>query len=118
MRDHLVFGLTATIGAMDDLAGHERRGTETWPGRAAILGLVGVAMGIARDGDFMALDGMGMAVAVFASGGPMRDYHTVETVPTAATKGRFKRPPHSRAEALSVGRQATNTAVRIRDYRC
>jgi CRISPR system Cascade subunit CasD len=117
MRDYLVFALTAAIGSMGDLAGHERLGTETWPGRSAILGLIAAAIGIRRDGDFAALDGMGLAVATFDAGEPLRDYHTVETVPSAATR-ELRRPPHSRAEALAVAGRGTNTTVTIRDYRC
>lgn len=113
MRDYLVFALTATIGAMGDLAGHERRGTELWPGRSAVLGLVSAALGIRRGGDFSVVDRLGLAVAVFEAGTPLRDYHTVETVPTAAA-----RRPNSRAEALEQAGRRTNTTITMRDYRC
>ena len=116
MRDHLVFTLAAAIGAMGDLAGHERRGTETWPGRSAILGLLGGALGIERGGDFSALDGLGLAVAPFDAGGPLRDYHTVQTVPAAATR-KLKRPAATRAEALAVAGRSVNTIITLRDYR-
>jgi CRISPR system Cascade subunit CasD len=116
MRDHLVFTLAATIGSMGDLAGHERRGTETWPGRSAILGLLGAVMGIERGGDFSALDALGLAVAPFDAGTPLRDYHTVMTVPAAATRG-LKRPAHTRAEALAIAGRGANTIVTLRDYR-
>ena len=46
MVEHLVFTLCATLAANGDLAGHERRGTLTWPGRSAILGLLAAARGI------------------------------------------------------------------------
>ena len=97
MREHLVFTLTAALGAMGDLAGHERRGSWSWPGRSAILGLCGAALGLRRADDFARLDGLGMAVAIFSSGEPLRDFHTVETVPSAAAKH-----PQSRAEALRL----------------
>lgn len=113
MAEHLVFQLTAALGAMGELAGHERRGSLTWPGRSALIGLMGAAMGIRRDGDFAALDTLSMAVAVFSAGGALRDYHTVETVPTAAVKR-----PQSRPAALAeAGRQKTNTTITLRDYR-
>ena len=44
MNDYLVFTLASAFGAMGDLAGHERRGTLPWPGRSAILGLLGAAL--------------------------------------------------------------------------
>ena len=112
MREHLVFTLTAALGAMGDLAGHERRGSWSWPGRSAILGLCGAALGLRRADDFAGLDGLGMAVAIFSSGEPLRDFHTVETVPSAAAKH-----PQSRADALRLGRGRTDTTITLRDYR-
>ena len=113
MQPYLVFTLAASLGAMGDLAGHERRGTLSWPGRSAVLGLLGAAMGIRRDGDFSALDALSLAVAVFDDGASLRDYHTVETVPSAAVKAANSRP-----EALrQAGKLKTNTTITLRDYR-
>lgn len=112
MQPHLVFTLAATIAAMGDVAGHERRGALTWPGRSAILGLLGAALGVERDGDFAALDALGVAVAVFDDGTLLRDYHTIESVPSAAIKA-----PNSRPQALSVARGRTGTTITLRDYR-
>lgn len=112
MREHLVFTLTATLGAMGELAGHERRGSWSWPGRSAILGLLAAAKGIRRDGDFSALDALSVAVAVFDAGAPLRDYHTVQTVPTARAKR-----PQSRPLALRQAGQEANTTITLRDYR-
>jgi CRISPR system Cascade subunit CasD len=112
MAEHLVFTLSATLAAMGDLAGHERRGSLAWPGRSAVLGLVGAALGLRRDGDFSALDALSVAVAAFEDGAPLRDYHTVQTVPTAAVKR-----PNSRPEALRDGAGRLNTTITLRDYR-
>lgn len=113
MQSYLVFTLSATLGAMGDLAGHERRGSWGWPGRSAILGLMAAALGIRRDGDFSALDCLDLAVAVFDDGHPMRDYHTVETVPSAVIK-----QANSRPEALlAAGKLRSNTTITLRDYR-
>ncbi|PRY84606.1 type I-E CRISPR-associated protein Cas5/CasD [Donghicola tyrosinivorans] len=117
MTDYLVFTLSATIGAMGDLAGHERRGTQLWPGRSAVTGLLGAALGVRRDGDFSGLDRLGMAVTAFASDtenheADFRDYHTVETVPSAKAK-----KPNSRPEALRTAGRETNTTITLRDYR-
>lgn len=112
MPDHLVFTLTAALGAAGDLAGHERRGTLGWPGRSAVLGLLAAAQGIARGGDFSALDGLQMAVAVFDQGQSLRDYHTVETIPTAVAKR-----PQSRPDALRQAGLRSNTTITLRDYR-
>lgn len=112
MQPFLIFGLTASLGAMGELAGHERRGALLWPGRSAVIGLVGAALGIRRDGDFSALEALDVTVGVYDSGTPLRDYHTVETVPSAAVKA-----PNSRPEALRAARGRTNTTITLRDYR-
>lgn len=112
MRDYLVFTLTATFGAMGELAGHERRGSWDWPGRSAILGLLGAALGIRRDGDFSSLDALSVAVAVFDEGRPLREYHTVQTIPTAKVKR-----PQSRPHALHAAGGGVNTTITHRDYR-
>lgn len=112
MQPYLVFSLTAALGAMGELAGHERRGSLVWPGRSAILGLLGAAMGIDRDGDFIALDELTLAVVIFDTGAPLRDYHTIETVPSAVVK-----MPNSRPEALAAARGRSNTTITLRDYR-
>ena len=113
MQPYLIFTLAASLGAMGDLAGHERRGSLSWPGRSAVLGLLAAALGIRRDGDFAALDALSLAVAVFDDGQPLRDYHTVETVPSAAVKAANSRP-----EALrQAGKLKTNTTITLRDYR-
>jgi CRISPR system Cascade subunit CasD len=112
MPDHLIFTLSATLASFGDVAGHERRGSWTWPGRSAILGLLAAALGIRRDGDFAALDALRVAVAVFETGEPLRDYHTVQTVPSAAA-----RRPQSRPEALRRAGQGANTTITLRDYR-
>jgi CRISPR system Cascade subunit CasD len=112
MAEHLVFTLSATLAAMGDVAGHERRGSWTWPGRSAVLGLVAAALGIRRDGDFAAVDALRMAVAVFDAGRPLRDYHTVQTVPTA-----LARRPQARPAALALAGKDANTTITLRDYR-
>lgn len=112
MQPFLIFGLTASLGAMGELAGHERRGALMWPGRSAVIGLMGAALGIRRDGDFSALEALDVTVGIYDSGTPLRDYHTIETVPSAAAKA-----PNSRPEALRAARGRTNTTITLRDYR-
>lgn len=113
MTHYLVFTLAANLGAMGELAGHERRGTLDWPGHSAIIGLLGAALGWRREDDFSVLDVLRMAVAIFDSGTTLRDYHTVQTVPSAKA-----RRPESRPEALRAARNSLNTIITLRDYRC
>ncbi|AWD23009.1 type I-E CRISPR-associated protein Cas5/CasD [Fuscovulum blasticum] len=112
MQPFLIFGLTANLGAMGELAGHERRGGLTFPGRSAVIGVMGAALGIRRDGDFSALEVLEITIGLHDSGAPLRDYHTIETVPSAAVKS-----PNSRPEALRAARGRTNTTITLRDYR-
>lgn len=113
MTDWLIFGLSASMAAMGDHAGHERRGSETWPGRSALVGLMGAALGIDRTGDFSNLEALNISVAIFDAGMPLRDFHTIQTVPNAAAKF-----PNSRPEAMqTAGLSKLNTVLTKRDYR-
>ena len=112
MPDFLIFTLAGTFASFGDVAGHERRGSWTWPGRSAILGLLAAAQGIRRDGDFAGLEALTVAVAVFETGSPLRDYHTVQTIPSAAV-----RRPQARPDALARAGQRANTTITLRDYR-
>ena len=115
MREHLVFLLSAPLASFGGYAGHQRRGSGLVPMRSAVLGLVGAALGIDRtdtEGQ-TALRAYSVAVQSFQRSTPLRDYHTVQTVPTA----KVKRPP-TRGHALArIGRDA-NTIITMRDYRC
>lgn len=112
MAEYLIFQLTAALGANGEFAGHERRGSLGWPGRSALIGLMGAALGIRRDGDFATLDELQMAVAIFDSGEGLRDYHTAQTVPGAAVKR-----PQARPQALRDAGLRANTTITLRDYR-
>lgn len=112
MPEYLIFQLVASLGAMGDFGGHERRGSLSLPGRSAVLGLLGAALGRRRDADFADLDALGLAVASFSRTAPLRDYHTVQTVPSAAAKA-----PQSRPEALRTAGRKVNTTLTSRDYR-
>ncbi|MYK31557.1 MAG: type I-E CRISPR-associated protein Cas5/CasD, partial [Boseongicola sp. SB0670_bin_30] len=115
MREHLVFLLSGPMASFGGYAGHERRGSGLVPMRSAVLGLVGAALGIVR-GDTegqAALRAYSVAVQLLQQSVPLRDYHTVQTVPTA----RAKRPP-TRGRALERAGRDINTMITIRDYRC
>lgn len=116
MAEHLVFTLAAQIASFGDLAGHERRGSDVWPGRSALIGLLGAALGTRRDDTAgqAALGGLRFAVAAYETGAPLRDYHTVQTVPQS-----IKRPPtRAAAIAAAVKKGNLNTTITLRDYRC
>ena len=114
MPEHLVFTLAAPMGAFGDLAGHERRGSAHWPGRSAILGLIGAAQGVRRDdrAGQAALEVWKMAVASLSQGRPLRDFHTAQPVPSARI-----RAPNSRRAALAALKPGDNPVITTRDYR-
>lgn len=116
MADYLLFTLVAPLASFGDLAGHERRGSADWPGRSALLGLIGAALGVDRadaDGQAALADGYGVAVRTLSAGRPLRDFHTFQSVPAARAKA-----PATRADALrAAGPQGVETSITIRDYR-
>lgn len=114
MTDYLVFTLVAPMGSFGDAPGNERRGSSfRWPGRSAILGLLGAADGIRRDDrdGQESLNDFQMAVSVLMQGNLILDYHTVQTVPRSKGK---KGACHTRKEALEMF--PTETIVTKRDY--
>ncbi|MCY4302266.1 MAG: type I-E CRISPR-associated protein Cas5/CasD [Aestuariivita sp.] len=113
MRNHLIFTLVAPMGSFGDLAGHELRGSYFWPGRSALLGLVGGALGVRRDDKSgqATLTVWKTAVSVLSVGIVWQDFHTIQTVPSA----RIKRP-ETRQEALSALRRADNGVITRRNY--
>ena len=113
MRDYLILSLVAPMGAFGDLAGHEWRGSYRWPGRAAVLGLIGAAMGVKREDQTgqAALSVWHMAVSVLSLGPIWRDFHTVQTVPSA----RIKRP-RTRRDAISALQPSDNGLITRREY--
>ena len=115
MREHLIFLLAAPMASFGGYAGHERRGSGLMPLRSAVLGLVGAALGVdRRDGAGQAaLRTYSVAVQPFRPSAPLRDYHTVQTVPTAKA-----RQPATRRDALARAGRDVNTVITIRDYRC
>lgn len=114
MPEFVIFTLVAPIGAFGDLAGHERRRSAEWPARSAVLGLVGAALGVRRD-DRAAQERLGKwrtAVSVLSRGEVLRDFHTVQTVPSARIKH-----PATRREAVQALDAAESPLITWRDYR-
>ena len=115
MRDHLTFLLSAPLASFGSYAGHARRGSESVPMRSAVLGMIGAAIGIDReDTEFQEkLRTYSVAVQSFQRSTALRDYHTVQTVPTAKSKR-----PNTRSQAFKRAGHDVNTIITHRDYRC
>nr|WP_298379538.1 type I-E CRISPR-associated protein Cas5/CasD [uncultured Halomonas sp.] len=116
MTDYLVFRLYAPLASWGEAAVGETRPTATHPGRAAIIGLLGAALGIKRDDDDgqRALNAsVRIAVKQRSPGSLMRDYHTAQ-VPATQPKVQHR----TRRDELSAPRKVINTVLSSRDYRC
>lgn len=115
--DFLAFRLYAPLASWGDVAVGEHRPSQNYPGRSAVLGLLAAALGIRRDEEarLAALsDAFGVAVAVYASGSLLRDYHTAQ-VPSASL---LKKHPHrTRSDELVFPKAELNTILSTRDYR-
>ena len=114
MAEFVIFTLAAPIGSFGELAGHARRSSGEWPPRSAVLGLVGAALGVRRDdiSGQQALAVWRVAGSVLSRGRAFRDFHTVQTVPSA----RIKRPA-TRRDALEALASGDNPLITWRDYR-
>lgn len=115
MTEFLLLTLYAPLVSWGDIAVGEYRGSWDRPSRSAVLGLVAAALGVERDDQAMhdALDrAYGVAVRADATGAPLVDYHTAQTVDAATVK---KRRPATRAELLDV--RERQTILSRRTYR-
>lgn len=116
--DFLVFRLYAPLAAWGGIAVGQERPSDAYPGKSAIVGLLGAALGIRRDEDarLAALaGGYGYGVRVEADGVVLRDYHTAQVPSRVDLKGR---PHRTRRDELAPPRAVLNTILSFREYRC
>jgi CRISPR system Cascade subunit CasD len=116
MTEYLVFRLYAPLASWGEAAVGESRPTATYPGRSAIIGLLGAALGVRRDddeGQRRLRDGVGIAIKQRSPGSLLRDYHTVQ-VPASQGKVTYR----TRRDEVSAPRKVINTILSSRDYRC
>lgn len=116
MPHHLVFRLYAPMASWGEAAVGETRPTATYPGRSAIVGLIGAALGIRRnddDGQRRLRESLQIAVKQRSPGLLLRDYHTVQVPPSQS-----KVTNRTRREELSAPKDALNTILSSREYRC
>ncbi|SHM16936.1 type I-E CRISPR-associated protein Cas5/CasD [Vreelandella subglaciescola] len=116
MTEYLVFRLYAPLASWGEAAVGETRPTATYPGKSALLGLLGAALGIRREDDAgqKALgESLAVAVKQRSEGTLMRDYHTVQ-----APQSRAKVSYSTRKAELSAPKSDLTTILSSRDYRC
>ncbi len=114
----LVFQLQGPMAAWGVPAVGGYRASASYPGKSALAGLLGAALGLRRGIDTIQLqalhDHYRYAVAVREEGGILRDYHTSQVPSQTALK---KHPHASRRDELSVPQEDLNTILSTRDYR-
>ncbi|MFR9308137.1 MAG: type I-E CRISPR-associated protein Cas5/CasD, partial [Lachnospiraceae bacterium] len=72
----LLLRFAAPLQAWGTDSKFEVRRTDRNPSKSGVIGLLGAALGIPRDGDFSALRRLKMGVRVDREGVLLRDYHT------------------------------------------
>lgn len=115
--DTLIFQLQAPLSSWGEVAVGEYRPSAEYPSQSAIQGLLGAALGIARDDDAAQISlrtGYRLAVGVLSQGRLMRDYHTAQVPSRTDLK---KRPHATRRDELSLPKTDLNTILSSRDYR-
>lgn len=116
--DWLLFTLAAPMASFGGVAVGEVRGSDAWPSRSALLGLLGAALGVRRTDKTPLAELAGavqFAVRVEQAGDRLLDYHTVQAPKRAAIKGR---PHRTRRDELSVPKSGLNTVLSERAYQC
>ncbi|WP_434527060.1 type I-E CRISPR-associated protein Cas5/CasD [Photorhabdus asymbiotica] len=114
MKAYLVFRLYGPMASWGQPAIGGERLTGLYPGRSAILGLLGAALGIRRDNESELAKlqkSVLIAIKQIIPGFLIRDYHTTQ-VPTHDNNVVHQ----SRKSELSVDK--LNTILSNRDYRC
>ena len=114
----LVFQLQGPMAAWGESAVGGYRPSASYPGKSALAGLLGAAMGLRREEDASQLHALHdlyrFAVAIKEEGRLLRDYHTSQVASQSALK---KRPHASRRDELNVPQEDVNTILSTRDYR-
>lgn len=113
--DILVFRLYGPMASWGEIAVGESRHTANYPGKSAIIGLLGAALGIARDEEQkqqQLQQGYALAVELLTAGHLLRDYHTTQ-VPDSVGKFTYR----TRRDELILGKERLGAILSSREYR-
>lgn len=113
--NYLLFRLYGPMASWGEIALGENRHSASYPGKSAILGLLGAALGIRRDDDTsqqaLAQD-YATAVKQVSAGGFLKDYHTAQA-PDSVGKFHYR----ARRDELVTGHDRLGTVLSSREYR-
>ncbi|PPK76586.1 CRISPR system Cascade subunit CasD [Methylobacter tundripaludum] len=113
--DILVFRLYGPMASWGEIAVGESRHTASYPSKSAIIGLLGAALGIARDEEEkqqQLQQGYALAVELLSAGSLLRDYHTTQ-VPDSVGKFTYR----TRRDEVILGKERLGTILSSREYR-
>ncbi len=113
--DYLVFRLYGPMASWGEIAVGEARHSGSYPGKSAICGLLGAALGLNREDEVahrsLAKDYL-QAVKVLRLGHLLKDYHTAQA-PDSVGKFRYR----TRRDELVLGKERLGTVLSTREYR-
>ena len=113
--NYLVFRLYGPMASWGEIAVGESRHTAVYPGKSALLGLLGAALGIDREDDDAQQSlnsGYRLAVKLLSSGQLLKDYHTAQA-PDSVGKFQYR----TRRDELVAGKDRLGTVLSSREYR-
>lgn len=113
--DYLVFRLYGPLASWGEIAVGEARNSGAYPGKSAITGLLGAALGIRREEEEqhrLLTDGYRQAVKVLKLGQVLKDYHTAQA-PDSVGKFRYR----TRRDEIVHGKDRLGTILSSREYR-
>ncbi len=113
--NYLVFRLYGPMASWGEIAVGESRHTANYPGKSAVLGLLGAALGIKREDDEKQkalFTGYSLAVKMISSGHLLKDYHTAQA-PDSVGKFKYR----TRRDEIVSGRDRLGTVLSSREYR-
>lgn len=113
--NYLVFRLYGPMASWGEIAVGESRHSAVYPGKSALLGLLGAALGIDREDDdaqHSLNSGYRLAVKLISSGQLLKDYHTAQA-PDSVGKFQYR----TRRDELITGKDRLGTVLSSREYR-
>lgn len=113
--EYLVFRLYGPMASWGEIAVGEARNSGSYPGKSAICGLLGAALGIDRQDEAVQQrlsTGYLQAVKVLRTGHLLKDYHTAQA-PDSVGKFRYR----TRRDELIRGKDRLGTVLSSREYR-
>ncbi len=115
MKNYLAFQLYGPLASWGEIAVGEMRHSAYYPGKSALIGLLGAALGIERTQEIEQIEltnSFHFFVKLISPGYLLQDYHTTQNA-----KSLKKRVYHSRREIFTTHGKNVDTILSTREYR-